>query len=412
MARILVISDVPPALSFPNGYSARFLHFLQALSKKHIVDLLAIAGPSTGGHFEAAEGLSGAVHRVEVEASPLMRPTPTGKALRAAHYVHDALPFMSHPRAVPELPGILASSSPQLVLTYLPHLAHLAEAVPESIPVLCVLEEGWERATPVATRDLGNLRRRLVVTTEQRRVHRLYHRVGQRAAGVVLISDDERRQFEDLIPAEKLAVFPHGVDCEFFSPRPPTEAQESFDIGVVCDFQQTRNVRGLQDVVGRLRSPGSESFLGRRWILVGRGSTEALTAIGQAQEVAALGHFEATGAVADVREFYGQAKVVLVPDLEGTGVKTTVLQAWAMARPVVVTRAATRGLPVSPGADLLVGDTPTDLLQQIRTLLEDRALREKVALEGRRSATAHRDIHVIAERFATYCGQAIGDSAA
>lgn len=411
MSRVLVISDVPPALSFPNGYSARFLHFLRALSKDHVVDLLALVGPSMGAHFRHIEGLSGAVSPLEIGTSPLIQPTLAGKALRARHYLHDALPFMSHPRSVPELPAILADAPPQLVLLYLPHLAHLAEAIPAGIPVICVLEEGWERALPVSTTGLGSLRRRLVLGTEQRRIHRLYDRAGRRSTGIVLISDDERRQFEELIPAQKLSVFPHGVDCEFFSPRLPSTDEEAFDIAVVADFLQARNIRGLQEVVSQLRSAGSGGFLGWRWNLVGRGSAEALAAIGHPEAVASLGHFEATGAVPDVREFYSQAKVVLVPDLEGTGVKTTVLQAWAMAKPVVVTRAATRGLPVSPGADVFVGDSASDLLQLICDLLEDPALREKVALEGRRSVTAHRDIHVIASSFAAYCGRAISQSA-
>jgi glycosyltransferase involved in cell wall biosynthesis len=412
MARILVISDVPPALSFPNGYSARFLHFLRALSRDHLVDLLALVGPSMGDHFRHIDGLSGSIHPVEIGTSPLMEPTLVGRALRARHYIHDRLPFMSHPRSIPELPSILANTAPQLVLLYLPHLSHLAESVPRGIPVICVLEEGWERAMPVSTNELGGLRRQLVLATERRRVHRIYRRAGQRSAGIVLISDEERQQFEDLIPAEKLAVFPHGVDCQFFSPRPSATADETFDIAVVCDFLQTRNTRGLQAVVSGLRAPGSDGFLGRRWILVGRGSTEALTAIDQPEAVPSVGHFEATGPVPDVRDYYGRAKVVLVPDLEGTGVKTTVLQAWAMGKPVVVTRAATRGLPVSLGTDVLVGDTPSDLLQQIHNLLEDPALREKVAHAGRRSVTAHRDIHAIAEGFAAYCGRAANDHAA
>ncbi len=403
MTRILVVADVPPEVSFPNGYSARLLHFLRALSTRHVVDVLALTDPSMATQFRQVDGLSGVIHRVEIGTSPLMQTTLKGRALRARHYCFDRLPFMSHPRSLPALPVLIANAQSELVIIYLPHLAHLAGAIPAGIPVICVLEEGWERALPASTSGLGGFRRRLVLATEGRRVHRLYRRTGRRCSGVVLISEDERRQFASFIPMKKLAVFPHGVDCQHYSPSPLGAVRETTDIAVVADFLQPRNLRGLQEVVTALRFHTSEEYTEWRWNLVGRGSTEALEAVRQSDGAAAIGRFDATGAVADVRKYYDQAKVILVPDLEGTGVKTTVLQAWAMAKPVVATTAATRGLPVTPGTDVLVGEAPADLLRHIHDLLQQPALRKRIARAGHNTVTAHRDVSITATSFVEYC---------
>ena len=46
---------------------------------------------------------------------------------------------------------------------------------------------------------------------------------------------------------------------------------------------------------------------------------------------------------------------MVVPANYGAGVKTTVLQAWALGRPVVATTFAVDGLPAVSGENLLVG---------------------------------------------------------
>ncbi len=355
------------------------------------------------GRFHQVDGLSGAVHRVTISPSPLLAATRYGRLRRARHYCFDALPFMAHPRSLPGLQQILDDLKPDLVLTYLPHLAHLALVIPAEIPVVGVLEEGWERALPHSTGDLGALSRRLVLTTERRRVHRLYRRISRRCIGIVVISDDERDQFSSLMAPSKLAVFPHGVDCDYFSPASNNNESDRATVGVIADFAQPRNVRGLEHIVATLKLENDPSVREWNWLLVGRGSPEMLERLDQTEDLRSIGTFVATGRVEDVRPYYRRSSAVLVPDLEGTGVKTTVLQGWAMAKPVVATQAATRGLPITPGTDILVGTSSHELIRHVRDLLADPARRVALGAAGRATVIADRDLRRIAATFATYC---------
>ncbi len=66
-----------------------------------------------------------------------------------------------------------------------------------------------------------------------------------------------------------------------------------------------------------------------------------------------------TGRVADVRPYLAAATVVVAPLRIARGIQNKVLEAMAMARPVVATPQAREGIDAQPGRDLLVeGDAP------------------------------------------------------
>jgi glycosyltransferase involved in cell wall biosynthesis len=55
------------------------------------------------------------------------------------------------------------------------------------------------------------------------------------------------------------------------------------------------------------------------------------------------------GLVGDVRPYLDEATVVLAPVFEGGGMRTKVLEAWAMAKPVVGTKLSFEGLTYNNG---------------------------------------------------------------
>jgi glycosyltransferase involved in cell wall biosynthesis len=90
-----------------------------------------------------------------------------------------------------------------------------------------------------------------------------------------------------------------------------------------------------------------------------------------------------TGTVDDVRSHYREAKVAVAPFKLGGGTKLKVLEAMAMAVPVVATRAGAQGLEVQDGVHLFIEDDPFSFAQRTMTLLRDEAVRRRVAAQAR-----------------------------
>ena len=63
----------------------------------------------------------------------------------------------------------------------------------------------------------------------------------------------------------------------------------------------------------------------------------------------------------------------------GTGFRGKILQAMAAGLPVVATTLSTEGLPLEPGYNILLADTPHIMLENISLLLTDRVLRKRLA---------------------------------
>jgi glycosyltransferase involved in cell wall biosynthesis len=106
-----------------------------------------------------------------------------------------------------------------------------------------------------------------------------------------------------------------------------------------------------------------------------------------APEVKALvnSHIKVTGYVEDIRPFYEMATIYVAPLRIARGIQNKILEAMAMARPVIATSKAFEGIEAIPGQDLLIADSRTEFIEKISLLLEDRAGCQSIAASARRT---------------------------
>jgi glycosyltransferase involved in cell wall biosynthesis len=91
----------------------------------------------------------------------------------------------------------------------------------------------------------------------------------------------------------------------------------------------------------------------------------------------------ATGFVDDVRPHMNEAQVYLCPMRDGGGTRLKILDALSMGVPIVATTMAYEGIDVVPEQDVLVADDPAAFVRQVKRLVDDPALREKLSANGR-----------------------------
>ena len=87
--------------------------------------------------------------------------------------------------------------------------------------------------------------------------------------------------------------------------------------------------------------------------------------------------------VADVRPLYVEANLAIVPTLVSAGTNLKVLEAMAMDRAVVSTSSGCAGLGLEHAVNVWIADQPEDFARAIQALLEDHALRRRIAAAGR-----------------------------
>ena len=173
----------------------------------------------------------------------------------------------------------------------------------------------------------------------------------------LFVSPTEAEAFEQLTPVARgrTVVVPNGVDTRHFSPelRLPCPFEPG---GPVVAFTGDMSYWPNEDaalwfarrVLPRLR--GEHPDL--RFVVVGRRPGRRLR-----RSAMRLG-FTVTGAVPDARPFVAHSAVAVAPLRVAQGVPNKVLEAMAMAKVVVATPAAARGLRVRAGQDIVLAADP------------------------------------------------------
>ena len=122
-----------------------------------------------------------------------------------------------------------------------------------------------------------------------------------------------------------------------------------------------------------------------RFVVAGRRPPPEIRALGTRPGI------QVTGEVDDIRPYLADALAMVVPLRSGGGTRLKILQAMAMARPIVSTTLGAEGLSVTPGEHLLLADNPQAFAEGIVTLAHSSQFAARVAEAGRRLALTQYD---------------------
>ncbi|MES2753751.1 MAG: TIGR03087 family PEP-CTERM/XrtA system glycosyltransferase [Pseudomonadota bacterium] len=188
--------------------------------------------------------------------------------------------------------------------------------------------------------------------------------VAARVDASLFISPAEAAVFERLTGAERIHVIENGIDTALFDPAAPFKRIETTGQLIVFTGQMDYrpNIEAVTWFVDtilphiRVRHPSV------RFAVVGRNPTPEIQKLTEAPGVIV------TGEVADVRGWLAAAAVVVAPLKLARGVQNKVLEAMAMARPVVASAAAAEG--IDHAGTIRVGSDVTDLSEAVIALLD------------------------------------------
>ncbi|WP_135467483.1 TIGR03087 family PEP-CTERM/XrtA system glycosyltransferase [Crenalkalicoccus roseus] len=186
----------------------------------------------------------------------------------------------------------------------------------------------------------------------------------------LLVSREEAARFAALAPdcAARLDWVDNGVDLARFDPsRPHPNPYRGGAPAIVftgtMDYRP--NVEAVcwfaAEVMPRLRARGGAA---PEFHIVGARPAPAVRAL------ARLPGVHVTGAVPDVRPYLAHAAVAVAPLRIARGIQNKVLEAMAMARPVVASPEAFEGVRAVAGRDLLVAEGAAQTAERVAEVLE------------------------------------------
>jgi len=217
--------------------------------------------------------------------------------------------------------------------------------------------------------------RRAFAEANWRKLEREEVAAWQASAGISVTSTRDASLVHEALPQARCVVAPNGVDLDEFSPPkalPDPDAVVFF--GAHNYFTNTDALR---------------FFLAEIWprVIASRPASR-LRVVGPPPpadvQIGAHPSVVFTGFVPDLVAEVGHAAVAIAPLRIGGGTRLKVVEAMALARPLVATRIGAEGLEVEDGRDLLLADSPADFSTALLRLLNSPQEAAELGLRGRR----------------------------
>lgn len=195
-------------------------------------------------------------------------------------------------------------------------------------------------------------------------------RIAREFDATLFVTQAEAALFEKLAPesAGRIGHFDNGVDTEYFDPDQPFESPYGGESGAAGGGAAGRRHGPVVVFTGAMdywaNVDAVQWFADEVWPAVRLASPAARFFIvgskpgAQVKALESRGGVRVTGYVPDVRPYLAHADVAVAPLRIARGTQNKVLEALAMARPVVCTPAAAAGLSVSQGEAFRVEENP------------------------------------------------------
>ena len=214
--------------------------------------------------------------------------------------------------------------------------------------------------------------------------------VAERADVTLFVSEAEAGLFRAThgLSSARVRALENGVALDHFAPDatilPLTPGERGAGPLIVFTGQMDYrpNVEAVIDFAQRSLPQIRAVHAGTRFAIVGRNPVAAVRALCGEDGVVV------TGAVEDVRPWLAAADLVVAPLRIARGIQNKVLEAMAMARPVLVSAPAAEGIDALDGRDFIVAPIPADEARLAIDLIADPARAAAIGVAGRRRVEA------------------------
>jgi glycosyltransferase involved in cell wall biosynthesis len=384
LPRPLNILFLTPYLPSPPGFGgARRLHGLMTgLAREHSVSVLSLVNAAENHEvsIKATREYCREVVTVPNTAFALSRRGKRVLQLRSLAS-RRSFEWLTHvrPEASAALGSLLARQRFDVVNVEFSHMAPYRAAL-GSAPnrPRFVLDEHnieYEILRRTAASESG-LVRRVYNAVDWRKLRAEEIAAWRSFDGCAVTSAHDRTLLMRDLPGARAVVVPNAVDLDYFRARADAPPVEPFSIIFFGAINYFPNADGLGYFLDEIFPRVLARVPGARLKVVGH-TPEHLFARANA-------HVEMKGFVPDVRVELERASAVIAPLRLGGGTRLKILEAMAMAKPVVSTPQGAEGLEVTHERELLLADSAAGFADELARVLLDGALARRLGDEARR----------------------------
>ena len=207
---------------------------------------------------------------------------------------------------------------------------------------------------------------------------------------VTCTSDIDAAVFQRHCAADTIEIIPNGVDVTHYQPDFTSEAPAHLIyIGSMDWYPNEDAVAFFADEV----LPGIQDKVPDvQFSIVGGNPSARVQRLTEREGVVV------TGRVPEIKPYFAEATVFVVPLRIGSGTRLKILEALAMGKAIVSTSVGAEGLDLKDGEEIFIADEPTAFADAVTQLLTDASLRRRIGENGRARVERDYDWRSIGEK--------------
>jgi glycosyltransferase involved in cell wall biosynthesis len=194
------------------------------------------------------------------------------------------------------------------------------------------------------------------------------------ASRLIAMSEDDKKAVQlHLREPLPIDVVANGVDTEFFAKTDKSKLPKDPTVLFVGTFKWLPNIDAVEFLVEKIWPLVIKQLPNAQLKIVGFSPSVKILSYGKESSITV------DGAVADIRDAYATAHVLLAPIRSGKGTRYKILEAMATSTPIVATNLAVEGIGIVHGENALTSDDPQTLADLTVSVLKDKKLQKKLA---------------------------------
>jgi sugar transferase (PEP-CTERM/EpsH1 system associated) len=381
MAKILFLSHRAP---YPpdKGEKIRAFHILEHLTRHHDVWFGSLAdersSPTRLEWFHSRCRDVRMLRRTPAESAwAIARACVTGSSMSVAAFSNAGLARWCD--------TVAAEVKPDIVFVFSSAMAQFARNTSSAALIIDFVDADSEKYRQYARAQRGPMR--YLYRSEADRLLKFDCDAAHRAKACLFVSQTERDLFAARCPDMNhiLHVMPNGVDCAYFDPTAVwNQRGQDPIITFTGRMDYFPNVDAVNWFAHAVFPQVHAAISNARFKIVGAQPSRAVRALARTPGI------EVTGAVEDIRPYYAEATVAVAPLRIARGIQNKVLEAMAMAKPVVVTSAALDGIAAIDGEHVLVADSAQEFAGKVMSILRGHAP-SRLGQSARARVLSHHD---------------------
>ena len=207
---------------------------------------------------------------------------------------------------------------------------------------------------------------------------------------VTCTSDIDAAVFQHHCAEDAIKIIPNGVDVTHYVPDFTTEAPAHLIYIGSMDWYPNEDAVAFfaDEVLPRIQ----EKVPDVAFSIVGGNPSVRV------QKLAERDGVVVTGRVPEIKPYFAEATVFVVPLRIGSGTRLKILEALAMGKAIVSTTVGAEGLELRDGEEIFIADEPIAFADAITRLLTDSQLRRRIGENGRARVERDYDWQSIGEK--------------